>query len=105
MIASLIHRRSPLILHMAWAIVLLAVVFGLPGCDGLTGTYEAEGGNKIEFMGDNAYVSIYPAPTVQAQYELEDDKVIITVSGEPMVLTRTGDKLEGGPFGMTFVKK
>lgn len=83
----------------------MAAALALPGCGRMSGTYQDEGGSKIEFKGDNAYISIFPAPTMQAEYEIEDDKVIIKVSGESMVLTRNGDKLEGGPFGMTFIKK
>ncbi|HVP74183.1 MAG TPA: hypothetical protein VMS30_10625 [Phycisphaerales bacterium] len=89
----------------AFLVALLVAALSLRGCNRMSGTYEAQGGGRIEFSGSNAYITIYPAPTMQAEYSLDGDKVILTVTGEPMVLTRNGDRLEGGPFGMTFVKQ
>ena len=89
----------------AWVAALLVVALAMRGCGRMSGTYEARDGGRIEFSGSNAYITIYPAPTMPAEYSLDGDKVILTVSGEPMVLTRRGDRLEGGPFGMTFIKQ
>jgi hypothetical protein len=88
--------------------VLLATAIGwLAGCGGMSGKYQATdgGGDSIEFQGDRVYVTITPAPTIPGEYEVEGDKVIITVGGQSMALSRRGDTLEGGPFGMTFVKQ
>ena len=97
---------SPTLLtRSACLAALLMAAVSLRGCDRMSGTYEAKDGGRIEFTGSNAYITIYPAPTMPAEYSLDGDKVILTVSGEPMVLTRKGDRLEGGPFGMTFIKQ
>ena len=86
--------------------MLLVASLALVGCGGMSGTYEAKNNEgKIEFKGDRAYVSITPAPTMVGEYEVDGDKVIVKVNEQSMVLTRRGDTLEGGPFGMTFVKK
>lgn len=86
--------------------MLVLACFALTGCGGMSGTYEAKNDEgKIEFKGDRAYISISPAPTMVGEYEIDGDKVIVKVNDQSMVLTRHGDTLEGGPFGMTFVKK
>lgn len=100
--ARIPHRvLSPLFSGLCLWLVTLA----LSGCGDMSGTYAGEGGNKIEFEGDAAYVTIYPAPAMQAEYEVDADKVIIRASGDAIVLTRRGDTLEGGPFGMKFVRQ
>ena len=82
------------------------MAINLAGCGGMSGTFESDDkSGTIEFKGDHAYVSISPAPTMAGEYEVDGDKIIIKVNGQSMVLTRHGDTLEGGPFGMKFVKK
>lgn len=98
------HTRA---IRRAAALGMLLVACLAPvGCGKMSGTYEASNDQgKIEFKGDRAYVSISPAPTMVGEYEIDGDKVIVKVNEQSMVLTRHGNTLEGGPFGMTFVKK
>lgn len=97
--------RPPRTLPLLIGVSLTLMTLALTGCGDMSGTYAAEGGNKIEFEGDVAYVTIYPAPAMQAEYEVNSDKVIIRASGDAIVLTLRGDTLEGGPFGMKFVRQ
>jgi hypothetical protein len=100
------HRMPPPRMALVRIALLAPVIAALAACGGMSGKYEAAdgGGDSIEFQGDRVYVTITPAPTIPGEYEIEGDKVIITVGGQSMALSRRGDTLEGGPFGMTFVK-
>jgi len=83
----------------------MAIVAFLAGCgDSVSGTYEGQGGDKIEFDGSKVYVTMSPAPTLAGEYEVDGNKVILKVAGQSLVLTKNGDTLEGGPFGQTYTK-
>jgi hypothetical protein len=107
-------------LGVAWFALLLILPILASGCDGVTGgglgnedmsgIYEAQddSGDRIEFKGERVYITFNPAPTMVGEYELDDDKVILTISGgsgQSIVLTRKGDALEGAPFRKAFIKK
>ena len=100
-------RRHPPLIHHATLIALLVVVAAsLNGCGDVSGTYQAEDkSDTIEFKGDRAYVTISPAPTIAGDYEIDGDKVIIRVNGQSMVFTHRDSTLDGGPFGMKFIKQ
>jgi hypothetical protein len=77
---------------------------------GLAGIYEAQDDSRdtIEFRRDRVYVTFSPAPTMVGHYEIDGDKVILTMSGgggQSIVLTRKGDALEGAPFRKALVRK
>ncbi len=103
--------------HTACFVLLLLLAPVAGGCDGtsgagsgLSGTYQAQDDSRdtIEFKGDRVYITFSPAPTMVGEYELDDDKVILTVSGgsgPSIVLTRRGNALEGAPFRKAFIKK
>lgn len=103
-----IHQRYAAIAGLL-VIGLLALVLVSCGGEGLSGVYResAGGDDTIEFKGDRVYITISPAPTMAGEYEVDGDKIILTIAGsggQTMVLTRKGDTLEGGPFGKSFVK-
>jgi len=79
----------------------------LAGCDGgLSGTFEdAESRSSIEFKPDGQCYLTILGGTVQGDYEIDGDKVIVRTNGQNMVLTRHGDQLEGGPLGMKFTRR
>ena len=98
------------------AAALLLVVIGvvavfLASCEGegMSGVYRESAGGEdtIVFQGQKVYITISPAPTMAGEYEMDGNKIILTIAGsggQTMVLTRNGDTLEGGPFGKTFTK-
>ena len=78
----------------------------LSGCGGgMSGTYEEENGlGTLEFQEDGTvYVSVLGV-TVAGEYELDGSRVIVAGPNGEQVLTRDGDRLEGG-FGMRYVKR
>lgn len=101
--------RRPYRRFLAAALILTLTVLAA-GCERMAGTYQAQGDSRdtIEFKGDKVYITISPAPTMVGEYEIDDDKVILTIEGsggQHLVLTRKGDSLEGAPFGKVFVKQ
>ncbi len=103
MCSSAAPRRPVLSRAVAVAAALsLALLAGCGG--GLSGTYLGAGEDKLEFRGDKVYVSIWPAPTLEGEYEVDGDRVLLQVAGQTLVLTHDGDKITGGPFGQTFTK-
>lgn len=103
--------------HAPRFVVLLILAILAGGCDGISGTgggmsgtYQAQDDSHdtIEFKRDRVYITFSPAPTMVGEYELDDDKVILTISGsggQSIVLTRKGNTLEGAPFRKAFIKK
>ena len=84
--------------------VLLALL--LAGCGGgMTGTYdEASGLSSLDFQDDGTvYVSVLGV-TVAGEYELDGKRVIVEGPNGKQVLTRDGDRLEGG-LGMSYQKR
>lgn len=81
-------------------------LLALAGCgNGLDGTYRGEGEDKIEFKdGGKVYVTMWPAPTLAGTYDVDGDKVIVTVNDQSIVFTLSGQTLEGGPFGQKFTR-
>jgi hypothetical protein len=107
-------------LGVAWFAFLLILPILASGCGGvaggglgsedISGIYQAQddSGDRIEFKGERVYITFNPAPTMVGEYELDDDKVILTISGgngQSIVLTRKGDALEGAPFRKAFIRK
>jgi hypothetical protein len=77
----------------------------------LSGTYEGSGGmgliTSLEFKSGKVYLLSPIGGTVEKDYEVKDDKLIIKDAGrgENLVLKIEGELLTGGPLGMTFKKK
>jgi len=91
--------------HRLLGVLAATISLSLVGCkDGVSGTYQGQGGDTIEFDGSKVYVTMSPAPTLAGEYEIDGNKVILKVGGQSLVLTRNGDTLEGGPFGETYTK-
>lgn len=110
-------RNNPLLLtptgwpqvicRAAAALVILLAVAFLTGCGkSMSGTYEDTGSaSNIEFKdGGKVYVTLMGA-TAAGEYEVDGERIILKTNGQSLVLTQHGDTLEGGPFGMKFVKK
>ena len=83
---------------------LLALLLSACG-GGMSGTYEEENGlGTLDFREDGTvYVSVLGV-TVAGEYELDGERVIIAGPNGEQVLTRDGNRLEGG-IGMRYVKR
>jgi hypothetical protein len=95
---------------LALAAILVATSFTTACGKSLSGTYEGSGGmgliTSIEFKSGKVYVTAPLGGTIEKEYEVKDDKVVIKdMNGENLVLTIQGDTLTGGPLGMSFKKK
>ena len=66
---------------------------------GLTGTYESDGGAiSLEFKSGKAYVTMLTG-TVELDYQVKSDKVILTNHGGNVVLVRHEDGTLEGTMG------
>lgn len=91
------------------ATVLLGLTLILSSCgDGLSGEkyVEEAGKDGIEFKsGDKAYVTII-GRTIEAEYSVDDDKILVKVNGQNMVLDRHEDgTITGLPMSGTLKRK
>ena len=70
------------------------------GCGpSLTGTYQNDdGGVSVEFKSGKAYVTML-AGTLEVDYQVKQDKVILTNHGSNLVLTRHEDGTLEGTMG------
>ena len=89
--------------------VLLGLTLTLSGCGGgLSGEKYAEEGGKdgIEFKsGDKAYITMM-GHTIEAEYSVDDEKILIKANGQSLVLTRHEDgTITGLPMVGTLKKK
>ena len=83
---------------------VLALLLG--GCGGgMSGTYVEESGlGTLEFQEDGTvYVSVLGV-TMAGEYEVDGRRVIVEGPSGAQVLTREGDRLDGG-LGMTYRKR
>jgi hypothetical protein len=76
----------------------LALMFA--GCASrLSGTYENDNGAiSVEFKSGKAYVTML-AGTMEVDYQVKQDKIILTNHGGNVVLTRHEDGTLEGPMG------
>lgn len=81
------------------ALIALASV-GVAGCGSkLNGTYENPNGiMSVEFKSGKAYVTMMFG-TVESDYEVKGDKIILHTGNQNLVLTRNGDGTLSGPMG------
>lgn len=82
------------------------LVLALVGCgETMTGVYEEVSGiGRLEFQDDgDVYMTMFDR-TVQAEYDVDGDRVIITGTRGSQIYQREGDALVGG-LGMKFVKQ
>lgn len=86
--------------------LLGGVLFAAAGCGGaLTGTYQDEAGEtSYEFRSDGRASISMLGITVDAEYTLDGDKVLITSPQGTVVLTRSEDRLYG-PMGLELVRQ
>ena len=72
----------------------------LAGCGSrLSGKYQVPNGMiSVEFSSRKAYLTVL-GETVECEYELKDDKIVIRVRGESLVMTRNQDGSIEGPMG------
>jgi len=84
----------------------LPLVLFLGACGGgMTGTYADEDGvSSLEFKDDGTVYMSLLGVTVEGEYELDGKRVIIAGPNGSQVLTKNGERLEGG-LGMTYVKQ
>ena len=92
-------------------VTIAAILFTAACGKSLSGTYEGAGGmgliTSLEFKSGKVYLTMPIGGTVEKDYEVKDDKLIIKDAGrgENLVLKIDGDALTGGPLGMTFKRK
>jgi hypothetical protein len=80
--------------------VALSVSLVATACSSrLTGTYENDNGAiSVEFKSGKAYVTML-AGTLEVDYQVKRDKIILTNHGGNVVLTRHEDGTLEGPMG------
>lgn len=100
-LAEVHDRRLP-----AGAMLLvLIVVAAMTGCGGVSGTFQSDDGHTIEFNGDMAYITIVPAPAIEATYTHDSNTIVLTTPGDQIVLTRVGNRLDAAVLGMSFFQQ
>ena len=87
-------------------LVLLICAIALAGCtDGIAGTYTDEAGTARYAFAPGGNVKIFVlGAEVDAEYRLDDDKVLISSAQGTVVLTRRDDRLYG-PMGLELIRK
>mgnify|MGYP003665697453 CR=1 FL=1 len=87
-------------------LVLLLSAFALTGCtDSIAGTYTDPAGVAKYAFSANGNVRIFVlGAEVDAEYRLDDDKVLISSAQGTVVLTRRDDRLYG-PMGLELVRE
>jgi hypothetical protein len=94
------RRTAAFLLALLW----LAVPACGPG-GGLAGQYEEESGvGSLDFQADGTVYVSYLGVTVAGEYELDGARVIVKGPNGSQILTRNGERLEGG-LGLTYVRK
>lgn len=92
-----------------WSLFLIVCLF-ITGCgDGYAGTtYKVDGGlgliEKIEFKSDKKVYITGLGGMKEGTYNVDGDKVSITIGGDNAVFTRHDDGTLEGPLGMKFKK-
>jgi len=88
------------------SVALLASAFVLAGCnDPIAGTYaDGAGVTQYVFSGDGDVRILVLGAEVDAEYRLDDDKVLVSSAQGTVVLTRRDDRLYG-PMGLELVRQ
>jgi len=86
--------------------LLTALVLAAAGCaERLAGTYADEAGRgRLEFQDDGTVYMTTFAGTIACTYDVDGEHVILKGPNGTQVLTRHGDRLDGG-LGLCFVKR
>lgn len=92
--------------------LLIAATVGLGGCGGgLDGTYTPQGESiasalieSLTFKSGGKIEIKAMGQTKEGTYEIEDDRVKITISGETNIFTISGDCIDGGGMLGKFCK-
>ncbi|MGH8282589.1 MAG: hypothetical protein ACRESE_01930 [Gammaproteobacteria bacterium] len=91
--------KSSLIRNIPFGALLLLAAL-IAGCgSGLSGTYStSHGAISVKFESHSAYFTT-PAGTIETEYEVDGDKVILKSQMGNFVLTRNKDGSLEGPMG------
>lgn len=89
----------------AQVVVLLVLV--LAGCSkGMAGVYqEVDGVNVIEFRTNGVCYLTAFGSTNKGEYEIDGERVMLKFASGTIVLTKHGDRLDGGPDGAAYALK
>ncbi len=87
-------------------LVLIVSAFALTGCaDDIAGTYTDEAGvTRYTFAADGDVKIRVLGAEADAEYRLDDDKVLISSAQGTVVLTRRDNRLYG-PMGLELVRQ
>ena len=87
-------------------LALLISALALVGCgDDISGTYADEAGvTRYAFAGNGDVKILVLGAEVDAEYRLDDDKVLISSAQGTVVLTRRDDRLYG-PMGLELIRQ
>ena len=87
-------------------LVLFISAIALTGCaDDVAGTYsDTAGVTQYTFAADGDVTILVLGTEVNAEYRLDDDKVLISSAQGTVVLTRRNDRLYG-PMGLELVRQ
>lgn len=87
-------------------LVLIVGAIVLTGCtDGIAGTYtDAAGAAQYAFTPNGNVKILVLGAEVDAEYRLDDDKVLISSAQGTVVLTRRDDRLYG-PMGLELIRQ
>ena len=87
-------------------LVLFVSAIALTGCgDDIAGTYaDAAGATQYAFAADGDVKILVLGAEVDAEYRLDDDKVLISSAQGTVVLTRRDDRLYG-PMGLELIRQ
>lgn len=87
-------------------LILLTMATVLSGCgEDLTGTYADEAGvTRYAFARNGAVRITVLGAEVDAEYRLENDKVLVSSAQGTVVLTRRDDRLYG-PMGLELIRQ
>lgn len=85
-------------------LVFFILVIALAGCsDDLVGNYVDDAGvTQYKFAGDGNVKILVLGSEVNAEYRVDDDKVLVSSAQGTVVLTRRNDRLYG-PMGLELV--
>jgi hypothetical protein len=85
---------------------LYSALLALAGCGAdIAGTYEDESGiTRYAFAGDGDVQIHVLGADVDAEYQLDGDKVLVTSAQGTVVLTRRDDRLVG-PMGLELIRQ
>ena len=86
--------------------VLIFLALTLTGCgDGMSGVYVDEAGvTQYAFSGKGSVKILVLGAEVDAEYRVDDDKVLVSSAQGTVVLSRRNDRLYG-PMGLELIRQ